>query len=194
MDERALTTLGTHINFQGGGRIIENISDPIKGSDVANKQYVLKMIRALSSATTPPGQPTVNKVLIKALDVGTPGLAQNEVLKEVARVGEEFIQLSGTIATLTQDVLFMKVQVSFATIPGTTSTQDTFTLDVYKLGLGKPSERVYSNKINIGIPHQYDTIYIPNLKKTQSISISCTTHTGSRRLPYRMYAVIEKVF
>ena len=176
--------------FQGKGLVIANVGNPVKGTDVANRQFVEQTVENL--ATKMIVDRAVNKTLIKAENVGVSGLSTNELLVLAETIGEEFLKVSGSIAIMKKDVLFLKVMIYFET--SNTRSTDTFTVDVWRLGQQKPADRMYKNIINIALPHQYEVIYIPNLKADQSIGISCTTNTGTRSLPYKMWAVFEKVF
>src|SRR5277367_3802369 len=177
--------------FQGKGLVIENISNPVKGNDVANRQFVERAVRSL--ATKSYVDRVVNKSLIKSENVGVSSLSRSELLVLVESIGEEFLEVNGSLAIMRKDVLFLKLMICFETSHSTMAS-DQFTVDVWKLGQQRPADRMYTNNINIALPHQYEVIYIPNLKSKQSIGISCTTNTGTRSLPYKMWAVFEKVF
>ena len=188
ISDHTLSLRGTS-KFQANARVIENLSNPIKGTDAANKQSVIKLINEMAVTG-------IDKVLFRSEDtVGTPNLPVNNQLTEVAVIGEKFTEILASLVVLTKDILFLKVQVNFEIKPGISVIKDTFNLEVFKvMGLRSPSERVYSNQVKIGTTHQYDTIYIPNLKKGYKIGMTCTSHTGIRQLPYKMFAVFERVF
>jgi len=178
--------------FQGKGLVIENVSNPIKEMDVANRRFVNQSVNLATQNMTRNVNKIVNKSLLKSENVGVSSLSTNELLVLVETIGEEFLEIKGSLAIMLKDVLFLKLMIYFETT--NTISSDKFTVDVWKLGQGGPADRMYSKNINIALPHQYEVIYIPNLKRNQSIGISCTTNTGTRSLPYKMWAVFEKVF
>jgi len=178
--------------FQGKGLVIENVSNPIKDMDVANRRFVNQSVQQSTQNMTQNVNKIVNKSLVKSENVGVSSLSTNELLVLVETIGDEFLEIKGSLAIMRKDVLFLKLMIYFET--SNTISSDKFTVDVWKLGQGGPADRMYSKNINIALPHQYEVIYIPNLKSKQSIGISCTTNTGTRSLPYKMWAVFEKVF
>src|SRR5277367_5410428 len=178
--------------FQGKGLVIENVSNSVKDMDVANRRFVNQSVQQATQNMTQNVNKIVNKSLVKSENVRVSSLSTNELLVLVETIGDEFLEIKGSLAIMRKDVLFLKLMIYFET--SNTISSDKFTVDVWKLGPGGPADRMYSKNINIALPHQYEVIYIPNLKSKQSIGISCTTNTGTRSLPYKMWAVFEKVF